>query len=78
MKMTVEELKVYLKKKNVPKDSYNINNDGTPKDFGAVVLISGPKKYYVYATERNEDYCKKEFTSESDAVDYFLKLMAIN
>lgn len=76
--MTVEELKVYLKEKHVPKSEYNINDDGTHKDLGTVVLETGTAAICVYVAERNEMYDYKVFTGESAAVDYFLKLMAID
>lgn len=73
--MNVKELKQLLVENHIPKNTYNIDDDGTPLTPVTIALEYTPRGISVYWTERNEIYDKRYFDNEGQAVEYFAYLL---
>lgn len=73
--MNVKELKQLLVESHIPKNTYNIADDGTPLTPVTIALDYTPRGISVYYTERNEIYGNRYFDNEGQAVEYFAYLL---
>ncbi len=73
--MNVKELTQLFVENHIPKNTYNIDDDGTPLTPVIIALEYTPRGISVYYTERNEIYGKRYFDNEGQAVKYFAYLL---
>ena len=73
--MNVKELTQLLVENHIPKNTYNIADDGTPLTPLTIAWDYTPIGISVYCTERNEIYGNRYFDNEGQAVEYFAYLL---
>ena len=69
--MTIDELRMQLKEKQIPEHMYSLLSGGFPNE--AYCLVQASKGWEVYYSERGKKRGTKFFSEEEDACEYLLK-----
>jgi hypothetical protein len=70
--MNVQELHAALRKENIRDDAYDLRGGHLSETY---TLGESYGTWFVYYSERGLETARKEFATETEACEYFLKLL---